>query len=148
MSCKRCPPPPRSLTIEEIAPGTRTSYEFPRHDWDTPFSVGGWVGLGFFCWDNIPKKKGLGFFVSVSKWMKELVWLMLSNISPNSVVNTWGSYGSSKKPGCLDRGGGHIARGIHRYFRGFVLACSFRLWIFVLSGWRRPAPAGFVCKFS
>ena len=40
-------PPPRSLTIEEIAPGTRTSYEFPRHDWDPPFSVGGWVGLGF-----------------------------------------------------------------------------------------------------
>ena len=47
MCCKRCPPPPRSLTIEEIAPGTRTSYEFPRHDWDPPFSVGGWVGLGF-----------------------------------------------------------------------------------------------------
>ena len=47
--------------------------------------------------------------------------------SPKQCGNTWGSYGSSKKPGWLDRGGGRVARGFHRYFRGFVLACSFRL---------------------
>ena len=41
--------------------------------------------------------------------------------------NTWGSYGNSKRPGCLDRGAGEVLDGIHRYFRGFVLACSFRL---------------------
>ena len=67
---------------------------------------------------------------------------------PKQCGNTWGSYGSSKKPGWLDRGGGQVPDGIHRYFRYFVLACSFRLWIFVVSAWPRPAPAGFVCKFS
>ena len=46
---------------------------------------------------------------------------------PKQCGNTWGSYGSGKKPGWLDRGGGRAVRGIHRYFRGFVLACSFRL---------------------
>ena len=44
---------------------------------------------------------------------------------PKQCGNTWGSYGSSKKPGCLDRGAGEVLNGIHRYFRGFVLACSF-----------------------
>ena len=46
---------------------------------------------------------------------------------PKQCGNTWGSYGNGKKPGWLDRGGGRAVRGIHRYFRGFVLACSFRL---------------------
>ena len=46
---------------------------------------------------------------------------------PKQCGNTWGSYGSGKKPGWLDRGGRRAVRGIHRYFRGFVLACSFRL---------------------
>ena len=67
---------------------------------------------------------------------------------PKQCGNTWGSYGSSKRPGCLDRGAGEVLDGIHRYFRGFVLACSFRLWIFVVSGVAAPTPAGFVCKFS
>ena len=67
---------------------------------------------------------------------------------PKQCGNTWGSYGSSKRPGWLDRGGGRVAHRFHRYFRGFVLACSFRLWIFVVFGWRRPTPAAFVCKFS
>ena len=46
---------------------------------------------------------------------------------PKQCGNTWGSYGSSKKPGWLDRGGGRVAHRFHRYFRGFVPACSFRL---------------------
>ena len=46
---------------------------------------------------------------------------------PKQCGNTWGSYGSSKKPGWLDRGGGRVAHRFHRYFHGFVLACSFRL---------------------
>ena len=46
---------------------------------------------------------------------------------PKQCGNTWGSYGSGKKPGWLDRGGGRVAHRFHRYFRGFVLACSFRL---------------------
>ena len=46
---------------------------------------------------------------------------------PKQCGNTWGSYGNSKRPGCLDRGAGEVLDGIHRYFRGFVLACSFRL---------------------
>ena len=58
---------------------------------------------------------------------------------PKQCGNTWGSYGSGKKPGWLDRGGGRVAHRFHRYFRGFVLACSFRLWIFVVFGWPRPA---------
>ena len=45
---------------------------------------------------------------------------------PKQCGNTWGSYGSGKKPGCLNRGAGQVLDGIHRYFRGFVLACSFR----------------------
>ena len=46
---------------------------------------------------------------------------------PKQCGNTWGSYGSGKKRGWLDRGGGRVAHRFHRYFRGFVLACSFRL---------------------
>ena len=46
---------------------------------------------------------------------------------PKQCGNTWGSYGSSKKPGCLDRGAGEVLDGFHRYFRGFVPACSFRV---------------------
>ena len=46
---------------------------------------------------------------------------------PKQCGNTWGSYGSSKRPGWLDRGGGRAVCGIHRYFRGFVPVCSFRL---------------------
>ena len=46
---------------------------------------------------------------------------------PKQCGNTWGSYGNGKKPGWLDRGGGRAVCGIHRYFPGFVLACSFRL---------------------
>ena len=46
---------------------------------------------------------------------------------PKQCGNTWGSYGNGKKPGWLDRGGGRAVRRIHRYFRGFVLACAFRL---------------------
>ena len=45
-------------------------------------------------------------------------------MTPSSLVPPWGSYRSSKKAGCLDRGGGRAARGIHRYFRGFC-ACMF-----------------------
>ena len=72
----------------------------------------------------------------------------LSMFFPKQCGNTWGSYGNGKRPGWLDPGGGRVARRIHRYFRGFVLACSFRLWIFVVSAWRRRAWAGFDCKFS
>ena len=43
--------------------------------------------------------------------------------SPNSVVNTWGSYGSGKRPG----GQIEVADGIRRYFHGFVPAFSFCL---------------------
>ena len=71
-----------------------------------------------------------------------------SRFFPKQCGNTWGSYGNGKRPGCLDRGAGEVLDGIHRYFRGFVLACSFRLWIFVVFGWLRPAPEAFVCKFS
>ena len=46
---------------------------------------------------------------------------------PKQCGNTWGSYGSGKKPGWLDRGGGQVLDGFHRYFRGFVPACSFRV---------------------
>ena len=46
---------------------------------------------------------------------------------PKQCGNTWGSYGKCKRPGWLDRGGGRVAHRFHRYFRGFVLACSFRL---------------------
>ena len=50
--------------------------------------------------------------------------------SPNSVV-TLGvltvSDGKCKRPGWLDRGGGRVVHRFHRYFGGFVLACSFRL---------------------
>ena len=46
---------------------------------------------------------------------------------PKQCGNTWGSYGKCKKPGWLDRGGGRVAHRFHRYFRGFVLACSFRV---------------------
>ena len=67
---------------------------------------------------------------------------------PKQCGNTWGSYGNGKRPGWLDRGGGRVAHRFHRYFRGFVLACSFRLWIFVVFGCLRPAWTGFVCKFS
>ena len=49
------------------------------------------------------------------------------NLFPKQCGNTWGSYGKCKKPGWLDRGGGRVAHRFHRYFRGFVLACSFRL---------------------
>ena len=50
-----------------------------------------------------------------------------SLLFPKQCGNTWGSYGNGKRPGCLDRGAGEVLDGIHRYFRGFVLACSFRL---------------------
>ena len=46
---------------------------------------------------------------------------------PKQCGNTWGSYGNGKRPGWLDRGGGRVAHRFHRYFRGFVLAFSFRL---------------------
>ena len=46
---------------------------------------------------------------------------------PKQCGNTWGSYGRCKKPGWLDRGGGQVLDGFHRYFRGFVPACSFRV---------------------
>ena len=46
---------------------------------------------------------------------------------PKQCGNTWGSYGKCKRPGWLDRGGGRVVHRFHRYFRGFVLACSFRL---------------------
>ena len=49
------------------------------------------------------------------------------NSFPKQCGNTWGSYGSGKRPGWLDRGGGRVVHRFHRYFRGFVLACSFRL---------------------
>ena len=75
-----------------------------------------------------------------------LDWRRESFFSPNSVV-TLGVLTVVKKPGWLE-GGGRVAHRFHRYFRGFVLACSFRLWIFVVFGWRRPTPAAFVCKFS
>ena len=51
----------------------------------------------------------------------------LIHFFPKQCGNTWGSYGNGKKPGWLDRGGGRGLCRIHRYFRGFVLACSFRL---------------------
>ena len=93
--------------------------------------------LGLDKWDKTLQLDACGF-----------LHVLFTFLFPKQCGNTWGSYGSSKKPGCPDRGAGHMARGIHRYFCGFVLACSFRLWIFVVSAWRRPAPAGFVCKFS
>ena len=41
--------------------------------------------------------------------------------SPNSVVNTWGSYGSGKRSGFTSE----VADTIRRNFRGFVLECAF-----------------------
>ena len=55
------------------------------------------------------------------------MYIAVVYIFPKQCGNTWGSYGNSKRPGCLDRGAGEVLDGIHRYFRGFVLACSFRL---------------------
>ena len=46
---------------------------------------------------------------------------------PKQCGNTWGSYGNGKRPGWLDRGGGRVVHRFHRYFRGFVPACSFRV---------------------
>ena len=51
----------------------------------------------------------------------------LISFFPKQCGNTWGSYGKCKKPGWLDRGGGQVLDGFHRYFRGFVPACSFRV---------------------
>ena len=100
--------------------------------------------FGDFFHPKIPTKYS-NFFLIKGKD----AWFFFSTRKfPKQCGSTWGSYGSGKKPGWLDRGGGRAVCGIHRYFRGFVLACSFRLWIFVVFGWRRPAPAGFVCKFS
>ena len=56
-----------------------------------------------------------------------LICIESSEFFPKQCGNTWGSYGSGKRPGWLDGGSGRVARGFHRYFRGFVLACSFRL---------------------
>ena len=86
-------------------------------------------------------------FIGWSCKMPNNVWQLMC-FFPKQCGNTWGSYGSSKRPGWLDRGGGRAVCGIHRYFRGFVPVCSFRLWIFVVSGWPRPTGAGLVCKFS
>ena len=47
--------------------------------------------------------------------------------SPNSVVTLGVLTVMVKGPGWLDRGGGRVVHRFHRYFRGFVLACSFRL---------------------
>ena len=55
--------------------------------------------------------------------------------SPNSVVNTWGSYGKGKRPGARSE----VPDGMCPYFRTFVLRCSLFLVIFVLFGWRREA---------
>ena len=52
---------------------------------------------------------------------------LFHSISPNSVVTLGVLTVIVTSPGWLDRGGGRVARGLHRYFRGFVLACSFRL---------------------
>ena len=82
------------------------------------------------------------------KWLFSLCKTLRMVFFPKQCGNTWGSYGRCKKPGWLDRGGGRVAHRFHRYFRGFVLACSFRVWIFIVCGWLRPAWTGFVCKFS
>ena len=34
---------------------------------------------------------------------------------PKQCGNTWGSYGNSKRPGCLDRGAGEVLDGIHLF---------------------------------
>ena len=59
----------------------------------------------------------------VSCWMDPFLKVFF----PKQCGNTWGSYGNGKRPGWLDRGGGRVVHRFHRYFRGFVLACSFRL---------------------
>ena len=46
------------------------------------------------------------------------------NLFPKQCGNTWGSYGKCKKPGWLDRGGGQVLDGFHRYFSWFR-ACMF-----------------------
>ena len=78
--------------------------------------------------------------MDLTSFCLSLVWVC----SPNSVVNTWGSYGSGKRPGFRSE----VADGIPGNFRPFVLACSFFLVILVLSAWLRWAWAGFACEFS
>ena len=41
-----------------------------------------------------------------------------------------------------------VPDGIRRYFRAFVLRCSFFVVILVLFGWPRAARTGFACEFS
>jgi len=75
----------------------------------------------------IPKS----FLLFYWKYLSTNLWYIGFKVQveffPKQCGNTWGSYGRCKKPGWLDRGGGRVAHGFHRYFRGFVLACSFRL---------------------
>ena len=54
-------------------------------------------------------------------------WKRKGAFFPKQCGNTWGSYGNGKRPGWLDRGGGRVVHRFHRYFRGFVPACSFRV---------------------
>ena len=58
--------------------------------------------------------------------------------SPSSVVNTWGSYGSGKRPGFRSE----VANTIRGNSRTFVIRCSFFVVILVLSGWPRAWRAG------
>ena len=102
-----------------------------------------------FCWVSSSLPQVCSWSVMFQRWIIISASQTFSKFFfPKQCGNTWGSYGNSKKPGGLDRGGGRVARGIHRYFRGFALASSFRLWIFVVFGVAAPTPAGFVCKFS
>ena len=51
------------------------------------------------------------------------------------MVNTWGSYGYSKRSG--------VANGLRRTFRGVVLRRSFFVVILLLSAWLGSARPGF-----
>ena len=63
----------------------------------------------------------------LSTFMQLKLDFLRFNFFPKQCGNTWGSYGNGKRPGWLDRGGGRVAHRFHRYFRGFVPACSFRV---------------------
>ena len=52
--------------------------------------------------------------------------------SPNSVFNTWGSYGKGERPG----GQIELADGIRRYLRAFVLAVRFVCEFSYFRAWR------------
>ena len=90
------------------------------------YTIHGWYGIHLSC--SIHPKS---VYLHIHTWMEYGLFegksRKIQPLFPKQCGNTWGSYGSGKKPGWLDRGGGRVAHRFHRYFRGFVLACSFRL---------------------